>query len=136
MGIEIYEPTGLNFMEVAERAYCEGLILHRIDAVLSSPHIGQLEEGRVQQLKGLFIHHVDLMRDAHSEWKLGNDHLEECLAHFDRVGLSPKHSKDLVLIRRMEELLAIISDITTLEELTTAIEDDFGVGERNAGPAE
>jgi hypothetical protein len=36
----------------------------------------------------------------------------------------------------MEELLAIISDITTLEDLTTAIEDDFGVGERNAGPAE
>ena len=136
MGIEIYEPTGLNFMEVAERVYCEGLILHRIDAVLSSAHIERLEEGRVQQLKGLFIHHVDLMRDAHSEWKLGNDHLEECLAHFDRVGLSPKHSKDLVLIRQMEELLAIISDIITLEKLTTAIEDDFGVGERIAGSDE
>ncbi len=135
MGMEIYEPTGLNFMEVAERVYCEGLILHRIDAVLSSPHIGHLEEGRVQQLKGLFIGHVDLMRDAHAEWKLGNDNLEECLAHFDRIGLSPKHSKDLTLIRQMEELLAIISGIVTLEGLTEAIEGDFGGGEQNTGSA-
>lgn len=135
MGMEIYEPTGLNFMEVAERVYCEGLILHRIDAVLSSAHIERLEEGRVQQLKGLFIGHVDLMRDAHAEWKLGNDNLEECLAHFDRIGLSPKHSKDLTLIRQMEELLAIISGIVTLEGLTEAIEGDFGGGEQNTGSA-
>ena len=135
MGIEIYEPTGLNFMEVAERVYCEGLILHRIDAVLSSAHIERLEEGRVQQLKGLFIGHVDLIRDAHAEWKLGNDNLEECLAHFDRIGLSPKHSKDLTLIRQMEELLAIISGIVTLEGLTEAIEGDFGGGEQNTGSA-